>query len=132
MRSVLLICLAGLCIVSIAVYAEDVPHQLSDSVFWKMVTDFSEPGDFFLNGNVVSNEDDYQAVLPALSKTVKQGGVYLGVGPEQNFTYIAATQPSIAFIVDIRRQNMLAHLLYKALFELSSNRVDFISRLFSR
>jgi hypothetical protein len=60
------------------------------------------------------------------------GGVYIGVGPEQNFTYIAAIQPGIAFIVDIRRQNMLEMLMYKALFELSADRADFVSRLFSR
>jgi hypothetical protein len=60
------------------------------------------------------------------------GGVYLGVGPDQNFTYIVAMQPKIAFIVDIRRQNMLHHLLYKALIELSPDRAEFLSRLFSR
>jgi hypothetical protein len=67
-----------------------------------------------------------------LKKSIKAGGVYLGVGPEQNFTYIAATQPKIAFIFDIRRENMLEHLIYKAVFELSANRTEFVSRLFSR
>src|SRR5262249_11418431 len=43
-----------------------------------------------------------------------------------------ATQPRLSFIVDIRRQNMLEHLLYKSLFERSTDRADFISRLFSR
>ena len=56
----------------------------------------------------------------------------MGVGPEQNFTYIAAIQPRIAFIVDIRRQNMIQHLMYKAAFELSADRADFLSILFSR
>ena len=56
----------------------------------------------------------------------------MGVGPEQNFTYIAATRPAIAFIVDIRRGNLDLHLMYKALFELSADRADFVSRLFSR
>jgi hypothetical protein len=64
--------------------------------------------------------------------TVPEGGVYIGVGPEQNFTYIAAIRPRIAFIVDIRRQNMLEMLMYKALFELSADRADFVSKLFSR
>ena len=131
LRTVLVACLAGLCLAPIAP-AEDLPRQLTDPVFWKMISDFSEPSAFFLNGNFVSNEDDYQAVLPALTKTAKRGGVYIGVGPEQNFTYISVAQPGIAFIVDIRRQNMLTHLLYKALFELSSSRIDFLSRLFSR
>jgi hypothetical protein len=41
-------------------------------------------------------------------------------------------QPKIAFIVDIRRQNMLHHLLYKSLIEMSADRAEFLSRLFSR
>jgi hypothetical protein len=38
----------------------------------------------------------------------------------------------MAFIVDIRRGNMLELLLYKALFEISNDRAEFLSRLFSR
>jgi hypothetical protein len=38
----------------------------------------------------------------------------------------------MAFIVDIRHQNAVYHLLYKALIEMSDNRADFLSRLFSR
>jgi hypothetical protein len=71
-------------------------------------------------------------VIPELVGTVKPGGVYFGVGPEQNFTYIVATQPRLAFIVDIRHQNAVQHLLYKALIEMSDNRADFLARLFSR
>src|SRR5262249_11124276 len=40
--------------------------------------------------------------------------------------------PDIAFIVDIRRGNMHLHLMYKALFELSADRAEFVGRLFSR
>jgi hypothetical protein len=71
-------------------------------------------------------------VIPELTAKTPAGGVYLGVGPEQNFTYIAALQPKVAFITDIRRNNMLLHLMYKALFELSRNRAEFLSLLFSR
>jgi hypothetical protein len=67
-----------------------------------------------------------------LKENTRPGGVYLGVGPDQNFTYIVALQPRIAFIVDIRRQNMLEHLMYKALIEVSEDRADFLSKLFSR
>jgi hypothetical protein len=56
----------------------------------------------------------------------------MGVGPEQNFQYIASLKPKIAFIVDIRRQNMIQHLMYKAAFEMSANRADFLSVVFSR
>jgi len=38
----------------------------------------------------------------------------------------------MAFIVDIRRGNFDFHLIYKALFELSADRAEFVSRLFSR
>ena len=71
-------------------------------------------------------------MIPELLSATKPGRVYMGVGPEQNFTYIAALKPSLAFIVDVRRGNLDLHLMYKALFELSSDRVDFVSRLFAR
>lgn len=113
-------------------FGQDLPRQIADETFRKMIADFSEPSGSFQYENFVSNEDDYQSILPELKQSVKPGGVFIGVGPEQNFTYIAAARPGVAFIVDIRRQNLLEHWLYKALFEMSSNRVDFVSRLFSR
>jgi hypothetical protein len=112
--------------------ADTLPSQYTDAEFWRMVTDFSEPGGPFPYENFVSNEVSYQDVLPELTRIAKPGGAYLGVAPEQNFTYIAAIQPKVAFILDIRRQNMLELLIYKALFEMASDRVEFISRLFSR
>src|SRR5262245_2150802 len=89
---------------------EKLPDHLSDQEFWKIIADFSEPDGYFRSENLLSNESGYQNVIPALRKTLKPGGVYIGVGPEQNFTYIVALQPKIAFIIDIRRQNMLEHL----------------------
>jgi hypothetical protein len=112
--------------------AQDFPSKLSDSTFWKMVTEFSEAGGSFRSDNFVSNETMYQWVIPELLRTTKPGGVYLGVGPDQNFTYIVALKPKISFIFDIRRQNMLTHLMYKAVFEQSTDRADFLARLFSR
>jgi len=109
-----------------------IPERLSDDAFWRIVSEYSEPGGFFRSDNFVSNEITFQWVLPEIAKTTKTGGVYMGVGPDQNFTYIVAMQPKIAFIVDIRRQNMLHHLLYKSLIELSPDRAEFLSRLFSR
>jgi hypothetical protein len=61
-----------------------------------------------------------------------RGGVYMGVGPEQNLTYIAAIRPQMAFIVDIRRQAVMQHLMFKAVFEMAADRADFISLLFSK
>ena len=112
--------------------ADTLPAQYTDSEFWHFVNDFSEPGGNFQYENFVSNEVSYMDVLPELTRMVKPGGAYLGVAPEQNFTYVAAIKPKVAFVLDIRRQNMIELLMYKALFEMSPNRVEFVSRLFSR
>ena len=108
-----------------------IPTAIDDREFWRLVTELSEPGGNFAL-QYMSNEDSAQFVIPALKESSRSGGVYLGVGLEQNFTYIAAVQPKLAFIVDIRRDNMMEHLMYKALFELSNDRADFLSRLLSR
>jgi hypothetical protein len=111
--------------------ADTIPREITDDTFWRMTSDFSENSGSF-RFEYMSNETQFQYVIPRLKENRKPGGVYLGVGPEQNFTYIAALQPKIAFIFDIRRQNMIEHLIYKSIFELSSNRVEFLSKLFSR
>jgi hypothetical protein len=111
--------------------ADTLPASLNDQEFWKLVTDFSEPGGSFAFEMFMSNEVTFQTILPDLMKRVEPGGVYLGVGPEQNFTYIAALRPKMAFIVDIRRENLVELLMYKALFETSPTRPEFLSKLFS-
>jgi len=112
--------------------AAQIPERLSDSAFWRMVTEFSEPGGYFRSDNFVSNETSFQYVIPELLRSTRQGGVYLGVAPDQNFTYLVALRPRIAFIVDIRRQNMIHHLMYKALIEMAADRADFLAMLFAR
>lgn len=112
--------------------AQGIPPRLSDQEFWKLVTESSEPDGFFQSDNLVSNELTLQHIIPELVKGRSPGGVYLGVGPDQNFTYIAAMRPRVAFIVDIRRGAMLQHLMYKSLFEMAEDRADFLSLLFSR
>jgi hypothetical protein len=110
----------------------DLPSKLTDPEFWQLTEALSESNGFFRSDNFLSNENGYQEVIPELLNRIKPGGVYMGVAPEINFTYIVALKPRMAFIVDIRRGNLHEHLLYKALFELSANRADFLSRLFSR
>ena len=109
-----------------------LPSEISDKDFWRMIVDMSEPGGTYPYENFVTNEAQYQDVIPALKVLTKPGGVFIGVGPEQNFTYVSALRSSLAFVVDIRRQNMLELLMYKAIFELSPDRADFVGRLFSR
>ena len=112
-----------------------LPSSLSDRDFWQLSVDASEPSGYFRSENLTSNELQFEYVIPALvnlAGRARQARVYLGVGPEQNFTYISALRPSMAFIVDIRRGNLLLQLMYKALFEMSGDRAEFVSLLFSR
>jgi len=109
-----------------------LPARLSDQQFWRLVTDSSEPNGFFRSDNLTSNELLYQYVIPDLVRRTRPGGVYLGVGPEQNFTYMAAVRPAMAVIFDIRRGNLHAQLMYKALFEMARDRTEFVSMLFSK
>ncbi|MBO0721486.1 MAG: hypothetical protein J2P41_11730 [Blastocatellia bacterium] len=108
------------------------PESLSGSEFSRLIKDCSEEGGYFRSDNFTSNETAYLTVVDKLRQLNATGGAYLGVGPEQNFTYIAKIRPRIAFIVDIRRQAMIQHLMYKAIFQLSTNRVQFLSRLLSK
>jgi hypothetical protein len=114
---------------------ENFPARLSDQEFWRLTTDASEPGGYFRSANITnltSNELWFQYVIPDLVTGTRAGGAYLGVGPEQNYTYIAAVRPKVALIFDIRRGNLDLQLMYKALFELSADRAEFLSLLFSK
>src|SRR5262249_2727592 len=120
MRAAFVVALTALVLVPSFVRSQDLAAAISDREFWRIVTEFSEPGGRF-QLQYMSNEYSLQYVIPSLKEGIRPGGVYVGVGTEQNFTYIAALQPKLAFIIDIRRDNMLEHLMYKALFELSSD-----------
>jgi hypothetical protein len=112
--------------------ARPLPDQLSNEDFWRLVESFSEPSGYFQSDNLVSNEHTFQYVVPSLQKLARPGRVYVGVAPDQNFTYVLALKPQLAFIVDIRRGNLHTQLMYKALIELSADRAEFIGRLFAR
>src|SRR6476620_241971 len=110
--------------------AVDVPVSIEQ--LGRYIDDWSEPEGYFDSDNFISNETSYLHVIDDLHSRVRPGGIYLGVGPDQNFSYIVHTKPALAIITDIRRQNMLEHLWYKALFALAANRVDYLSLLVSR
>src|SRR6202040_3512878 len=92
----------------------------------------SEDGGDFDTDNLISNERSYLDVIPALHGSSVSGGASVGVGPDQNFSYIAQIRPTMAFIVDIRRDNLLLHLLFKALFAAAQNRAEYVSLLTGR
>jgi hypothetical protein len=106
-------------------------HALSLAEWVILVKECSEQNSPFFSDNLVSNESSYLQVAETLESAPK-GLAYIGVGPEQNFSYIAMVEPSFAFIVDCRRDNVTLHLLYKALFEEASSRTEWVSLLFGR
>ncbi len=114
------------------VAAQQPAPALSDSAFAALSARISEPGGFFDSDNLISNESSYLHVLGAMRRMDVTGGAYIGVGPDQSFSYIAQVRPRIAFIIDIRRDNVLQHLLFKALFEMAHNRVEYLALLTGR
>jgi len=100
--------------------------------FAQLVSRLSEKAGYFGSDNLVSNELTYQHVLGKLAESKVTGGVYLGVGPDQNFTYIAQIKPKLAIMIDIRRDALLQHVMFKSLFMMSRSRVDYLSNLFAR
>ena len=92
----------------------------------------SEPGEYFFSDNLISNETTYLDVADELRHRVPPGSAYLGVGPEQNYAYIALTRPALAFLVDIRRDNALLHLLYQALLRQARSRAQFVTLVLGR
>ena len=123
---------AVVAIAIVALLGSSVARLQSPGSFAAQIADLSEPGGFFDTDNLISNERSYLRVLPDLSRRQVHGGAYVGVGPDQNFSYIAEIRPSIAFIIDVRRDNLLLHLLFKALFAQARTRVEYLSLLFGR
>lgn len=105
---------------------------LTAAEFSRLSRELSEEGGFFRSDNFTSNETPYLHVVDKLKQLGATGGAYLGVGPEQNYTYIAKIRPRIAFLLDIRRQAIIQHLMYKAVFHHSPTRAQFLAMLFSR
>jgi hypothetical protein len=112
--------------------SSSLPASLSDQAFWDLSAQLSEPNGYFRSDNLLSNEMGFEWVIPDLLSRAQPGGVYLGVGPEQNFSYITALKPKMVFITDIRRGNLWTQMMYKALFEMSADRSEFVARLFTK
>jgi hypothetical protein len=103
------------------------------TAFATLIGKLSEPAGYFDTDNLISNERSYLHVVPELRALAGRGrGVYLGVGPDQNFSYIAHLRPSLAILIDVRRDNLLLHLLFKALFAEAPTRLAYLAMLTGR
>lgn len=114
------------------ILAQPATESLTPAQFAQLSRDLSESGGYFDTDNLISNEASYLHVLGRMREMGVSGGAFIGVGPDQSFSYIAQIRPRIAFMVDIRRDNLLQHLFYKALFDLSRQRIEFLCLLFGR
>jgi hypothetical protein len=126
--------LRGAILAGAAAFALAAPlrAQRSDSSFAGLVARLSEPGGYFDSDNIITNEASYLHVSSQLEKAHTRGGIYIGVGPDQNFSYIAQIRPQIALMVDIRRDNMLEHLLFKSVFAMARNRMEYLCLLLGK
>jgi hypothetical protein len=84
------------------------PSALSDGDFWSLTERLSEANGSFVSrsgspDNLLSNGNSISSVAAELATRVKAGGVYLGVGPEQNFTYIAAMRLGAFYVSNVER-----------------------------
>lgn len=107
-------------------------QRATDTAFGALVARLSENAGYFDSDNIISNEASYLQISSQLAKVGTRGGVYIGVGPDQNFSYVALIRPAVAFMLDIRRDNLLEHLYFKSLFAVSRNRLEFMCRLFGK
>ncbi|HMY76821.1 MAG TPA: hypothetical protein PLQ88_33685, partial [Blastocatellia bacterium] len=105
---------------------------LTAEQFGQLSEKLSEPNGYFDSDNLISNETSYLHVMGKLRQMKLSGGAFIGVGPDQSFSYIAQIRPNIVFMVDIRRDNLLQHLLFKSLFTMSQNRLEYLCLLFGK
>src|SRR6185436_6270857 len=129
-RVLVLTCLLTVCLAAGA--AAPKPAGRDHKSFASLSARLSEQGGYFDSDNLISNETSYLHVLPKLKELGVTGGVYIGVGPDQSFSYIAKIRPKIAILIDIRRDNLLQHLLFKALFARSRNRIEYLCTYFGK
>jgi hypothetical protein len=130
-RAGIVVCLLGLLGIVPRVLRGIEPAR-PPTPFAAAIDRLSEPEGAFDTDNLVSNEKSYLDVIPALLAGHVTGGAYVGVGPDQNFSYIARVRPRVAYIIDVRRDNLLLHLLFKALFAEARNRAEYLSLLTGR
>ncbi len=108
------------------------PAPSGTTEFAKLIERLSDNGGYFDSDNLISNEASFQHVMGALRKRNVTSGAYIGVGPDTGFTYIAQIRPKLALMTDIRRDNLVQHFWFKALFAMARNRVEYLCLIFGK
>ena len=106
---------------------------LDNAEFWRLTSELSEPDGTFHSENLVSNEARFQTIVPASSsRRWHRPAPMSASGRSRTSPTSLPSSRRTSFILDIRHGNLDLHLLYKAFFEMSADRADFVSRLFAR
>jgi hypothetical protein len=103
-----------------------------DEAVGPLIARLSENAGNFPSENYVTNETSLLHVADVLRGPTLRGRAYVGVGPEQNYTYLAMLEPRVAYIIDIRRGNLLEHMLFRGCFEAGETRAEFLGALLAR
>jgi hypothetical protein len=104
----------------------DVAIQLAP-----LSAELSEPSGYFDTDNLISNETSYLQVAESLADSAPKGGVYIGVGPDQNFTYIARVRPALRVHRGHPAAEHAQHLLFAALLAQANDPYQYLCLLFS-
>ncbi|MCA9585867.1 MAG: hypothetical protein KC657_10965 [Myxococcales bacterium] len=111
---------------------EERGQLVADEDVGPLLARLSEDPGRFPSDNYVTNETTLLDVAPELRDPRRRDRAYVGVGPDQSFSYLAMLDPRVAYIVDIRRGNTLEHMFFRACFEAGETRSGFLSALLSR
>ena len=77
------------------VHLTDLLFPDRDVGFGRRIAELSEPESGPAADNLVSNEDSYPRVAGELARRTPKDAVYLGVGPDQNYTLMAHARPRL-------------------------------------
>ena len=105
---------------------------IADEEVGPLIARLSDRAGDFPSENYVTNETSLLHVAKVLRAPALHGRAYVGVGPEQNYTYLAMLEPRVSYIVDIRRGNLLEHMMFRGCFEAGRTRAEFLSALLAR
>lgn len=105
---------------------------VTDEEVGPLLAKLSESAGSFPSENYVTNETSLLHVAKMLKDPKLHGRAYVGVGPEQSYTYLAMLEPKVAYVVDIRRGNFLEHMFFRGCFEAGATRMEFLSALLMR
>ena len=103
------------------------------AAFATRIAELSEPEGSFDTDNLISNERVVSARRPGAAERPASQAARISASARIRISRTSRSiRPAIAFIVDIRRDNLLLHLLFKALFAEAPTRIDYLTLLFGR